>query len=144
MRTLNLDEAWIGCLLLFAPLRLSAQVSAGSISGLVTDAARALVPNAVVRVKNEATGVSREVKSDDAGYFVFTNLLPAVYELTVSASGFKVAVQKDLQLQVNQNLRADVQLEVGEVRQSVEIVASAPLLESVSAKVGTVVETKQV
>src|SRR5438128_11872354 len=144
MSICKLCTALMICLLSFSPVRLSAQVTAGSISGIVTDAGQAVVQNATVHISNEGTGVSRTVKTDETGHFVFTNLLPAVYELTVSASGFKAAVQKGLQLQVNQNLRADVELQVGEVRQTVEIAGGAPMLESVSAKVGTVVETKQV
>lgn len=132
------------CLLSLGAARLGAQATAGSISGVVTDSGQAVVQNATVQISNEATGASRTLKTDENGYFAFSNLLPAIYQLTVSASGFKAAVQKGLQLQVNQNLRTDVQLQVGEVRQTVEITGGAPLLESVSSKVGTVVETKQV
>src|SRR5262245_17218583 len=109
------------CLLSFAMARLGAQATAGSVSGVVTDSGQAVVQNATVQITNEATGASRTLRTDENGYFAFTNLLPAIYELTVSASGFKAAVQKGLQLQVNQNLRTDVQLQVGEVRQTVEI-----------------------
>ena len=122
----------------------TAQVSAGSIGGVVTDSAQALVQGATVRLQNAATGATREVPTNETGYYVFTNVLPAVYDITVTATGFKAAIRKELQVQVNQNLRVDVQLEVGEVRQSVEITASAPMLESTNSKVGTVVETKQV
>jgi hypothetical protein len=134
----------IGSLLLCLPVQLGAQVAAGSISGIVTDRSNASVPNATAQLKNEATGVSRQVTSDDSGYFSFTNLLPAVYELTISGKGFMGAVRKGLVLQVNQGLRVDVQLQLGDVIQTVEIAAEAPLLESINAKVGTVVETKQV
>src|SRR5689334_18503789 len=95
------------CLLLLSAVRLNAQATAGSISGTVTDARQAVVPNAEVRITNEATAVSRTVKTDETGHFVFTNMAPATYELTVSASGFKAAVQRGLQLQVDQHLRAD-------------------------------------
>jgi hypothetical protein len=144
MSTSKILAPLIICLLLLSAARLNAQITAGSISGIVTDAGQAVVQNAEVRITNEATAVSRTVKTDETGHFVFTNMPPATYELTVSARGFKAAVQKGLQLQVNQNLRADMPLEVGEVRQTVEITAGAPLLESASAKIGTVVETKQV
>ena len=86
------------CLLFLSAVRLTAQVTTGTISGIVTDAGQAVVQNAEVRITNEATAVSRTVKSDETGYFVFTNMPPATYELTVSASGFKAAVQKGLQL----------------------------------------------
>jgi carboxypeptidase family protein len=132
------------CVIWLSAGMATAQVSAGSIGGVVTDSAQAIVQRATVRLQNVATGVAREVPTNETGYYVFTNVLPAVYDITVTATGFKAAVQKELQVQVNQNLRVDVQLEVGEVRQSVEITATAQLLESTNSKVGTVVETKQV
>ena len=122
----------------------NAQVSAGSIGGVVSDSAQAVVQGATVRLQNTATGATREVPTNETGYYVFTNVMPAVYDIAVTSTGFKAAVQKALQVQVNQNLRVDVQLEVGEVRQSVEITARAPLLESTNSKVGTVIETKQI
>src|SRR3954453_21671503 len=121
-----------------------AQLSSGNVSGQVTDSAGAIVPRAQVRIENVATGAARETQTDDAGFFQIPNLLPAVYDLTVRAEGFKIAVRKGVQLQVDQGLRVDVQLELGDVRQRVEIAAEAPLLESESSKVGTVVETKQI
>jgi hypothetical protein len=127
-----------------SPRLANAQVSAGSIGGVVTDSAQAVIQGATVRLQNAATGAIREVPTNETGYYVFTNVMPAVYDITVTTTGFKAAVRRELQVQVNQNLRVDVQLEVGEVRQSVEIIASAPLLESTNSKVGTVVETKQV
>jgi Carboxypeptidase regulatory-like domain len=132
------------CSIWMSAKRADAQVSAGSIGGIVSDSAQALVQGATVRLQNAATGAVREVPTNETGYYVFTNVLPAVYDLTVTSRGFKAAVRKELQVQVNQNLRVDVQLEVGEILQSVEITAAAPLLESTNSRVGTVVETKQI
>src|SRR5262245_38208182 len=101
----------IGSLLSVLSAPIGAQVTTGSISGTITDRSNAVVPNATAQLKNEATGVSRQAASDEAGYFSFINLLPATYELTVSGPGFKGAVRKGLVLQVNQGLRVDVQLE---------------------------------
>src|SRR5262245_36993121 len=98
---LKLFAALTICTLSFFPVRLSAQVTTGTVSGVVTDSAQAVVPNAAVQITNEATGVARTLKTDETGRFAFTNLQPAVYELNVSASGFKAAIQKGLQLQVN-------------------------------------------
>ncbi|MBM3736426.1 MAG: TonB-dependent receptor [Acidobacteria bacterium] len=121
-----------------------AQTSAGSISGVISDSAGAVIPAAEVKILNTATGVSRQTVSNDTGYFTFTGVLPAIYELNVSAKGFKAALRKGLELQVGQALRSDVQLEVGDLVQTVEIQSASPLLESTSTKIGTAVETKQV
>jgi hypothetical protein len=98
----------------------------------------------MVRLINTATGITRENVTDEGGHFSFPNSLPAVYDLTVSAVGFKTSVRRGIQLQVDQLLRVDVELELGEIQQQIEINAQAPLIESESAKVGTVVETRQI
>ena len=126
-----------------SPLAL-AQSGAGSVSGVVSDGAGAVIPAAEVKLLNTATGVARPTVTNETGYFIFTGLQPALYELTVSARGFKAAVRKGVQLQVGQALRSDLQLEVGDLVQTVEIQSAAPLLESISTKIGTAVETKQV
>ena len=78
------------------------------------------------------------------GIFLFQDVLPAAYEVTISASGFKRSVHKGVQLHVNQGLRLDVQLELGEQSERVEVTSTSALLESVNAKIGTIVETKQI
>jgi hypothetical protein len=120
------------------------QLSSGSVSGVVTDSAAALVPRANVRIVNVETGIARDTPTDDTGRFSFPNLLPASYDLSVSAAGFKTTLHKAIQLQVDQGLRMDVQLEVGSVDQQIDVAGESPLLESESAKVGTVVETRQI
>jgi hypothetical protein len=123
---------------------IQAQTSSGSVSGLVTDSASASVSNAEVRILNVETGINRETRSDDTGRFSFPNLLPAAYDITASADGFKTTVRKGIQLEVDQGLRIDIQLEVGAMEQKIEVAAESPLLETESAKVGTVVETRHI
>jgi len=127
-----------------SPCRLDAQLSVGSITGLVKDPSDAAVPNAEVRILNESTGIGRDAKTNESGIFLFQDVLPAVYEVTISASGFKRSVHKGVQLHVNQGLRLDVQLELGEQSERVEVTGTSALLESVNAKIGTIVETKQI
>src|SRR5580704_16910954 len=67
---------------------LSAQQTAGTISGVISDAAGAVIPSATVRVTNEGTGIERRTTSNDTGLYVVSDLLPASYEITVSANDF--------------------------------------------------------
>ena len=77
---------------IWVPVRpANAQVSAGSIGGVVSDSAQAVVQGATVRLQNSATGGVREVPTNETGYYVFTNVLPAVYDITVTSTGFKAA-----------------------------------------------------
>src|ERR1700680_48794 len=104
-----------GALVCSLPCRLSAQLTAGSISGVITDPAGAIVSGTHVEIKNDATGNTRQVVTGEMGVFVFANVLPAVYELTASAPGFKRYIRKGITLQVDADARVDVQLEVGEL-----------------------------
>src|SRR5712691_7003147 len=71
----------------------SAQVLYGSIVGTVTDQTNSVVPKTLVTVTNTSTGLSRQVSTDDAGYYSIPNLLQGKYDLSVSASGFKPLTQ---------------------------------------------------
>jgi hypothetical protein len=70
--------------------------------------------------------------------------VPGRYDLTFEAAGFKRSEQKDLTLQVDQNARIDVTLEVGQVTEVVEIQSQAPLVESQNATLGAVVDTQKI
>ncbi len=73
----------------------SAQVLYGSIVGTVTDQANAVVPKTVVTAKNTSTGLSRQVTTDEAGYYSITNLPEGTYDLSGSAAGFRPLTQKE-------------------------------------------------
>src|ERR1700726_2490747 len=87
-------------LALLASTPVHAQVAGATLSGTVTDASGAAVPNAKVSIKNSATGVVRDVTTDSAGFYSVPNLLPGVYDTTVEATGFSSSVQRDLTLSV--------------------------------------------
>src|SRR5712692_10152220 len=77
-----------------------AQVSGATLSGTITDPSGASIAGAKVSVANKATGVTRDVTADAAGFYSAPNLLPGVYDVTASASGFSTAKQSDLTLTV--------------------------------------------
>jgi len=78
----------LGALLIIAGVSF-AQSDLGSIVGFVKDPSAATVPRAVVTVKNEATGAERRTATNDAGYYVVTNVPPGFYSVSVEAPGFK-------------------------------------------------------
>ena len=88
----------------------SAQVLYGSIIGTVTDPANAMVPNAAVTVTNLSTGLFREVSSSEAGYYSVANLPEGKYNVKISASGFKLITQKNVNVLINNATRIDVML----------------------------------
>src|ERR1700680_635784 len=75
------------------PGRIYPQVVGATLSGTVTDQSGAVIPSTQISVKNIATGVTRTVTTDAAGFYTAPNLLPGTYEITATASGFSTEVQ---------------------------------------------------
>ncbi len=128
---------------LAAPFLANAQTSNASIVGTVTDPSGAAVPGATVSVTNLATGLVRNVATNEVGAYAVTPLIPGTYEVKASTEGFKTKVQPNVILQVGAVLKVDFQLEVGEVSESIEVTAAPPMMQTQEASVGGVVTTEQ-
>ncbi|MBV9483318.1 MAG: TonB-dependent receptor [Acidobacteria bacterium] len=123
---------------------LHAQVESAKIVGTVRDASGAVLPGAKVTVTNVGTNVTRSLATDNGGNYVVTELRPGTYTVTVTQPGFKAAVQSPFQLDVNQVLRVDLTLAVGNVSERVEVTAAEPLVESQTSSMGQVIEEQRV
>jgi hypothetical protein len=135
-------SAGMGCILWF-PLFLLAQADRGTITGLVTDPSGAAIPGATITMKNAATNLEISTTSGSGGNYSLPNLPVGIYQMTVGARGFRTYERSDVQLQVNQTLRLDVVMEVGEVTQTVNVVGEVPLIQTESTDVGTTINSKQ-
>ena len=124
--------------------RLHAQADTAQLSGYVRDASGSVIPGATVVITNEATGVAREVQSNENGYYVVSALPPAYYTVAVEAEGFKRGVQTNNKLDANLASQVDVVLEVGAITESIEVRAQAVQLQSETATVGRLVEETQI
>jgi len=120
-------------ILLALAASLAAQTFTGTITGTVSDPNGAVIPNATVRAKNEATGEIRTQQSSAEGLYVFSQLPPGVYEISAEMQGFQKSVQTGAALRINQTLEANFALRVGEVSQVVEVSAGVTLLDTQSA-----------
>src|SRR6476659_1414687 len=116
----------------------------GGLSGEVRDAQGAAVPTAEVSLTNVETNVSRKTVTNEAGVYSFPSLPPGQYDARVAKSGFKTATRNGIEIQVQQNARIDFDLSLGSVSETVEVSASAQLLSTENATVGTVVENKRI
>lgn len=125
-------------------LPVCAQEFRGSISGKVTEASGAAVPNASVTIKNSATNSSATTTTNETGDFTVLYLTPGQYKVSVEAKGFKKAVREDIEVRVGDRLALDLQLEVGGVAETVNVTAEAPLLETSSASAGQVIDRKRI
>jgi len=121
-----------------------AQEARGTILGRVTDSSGAVIPGASVTISNVATGVSVTVQTNPEGNYSVPFLIPGTYRITVDSTGFKRFVRRGLELRVNDQLEVNISLEVGEITQSIEVTGETPLLETASASVGQVVDSRRI
>jgi hypothetical protein len=138
----------VSCLLAAAMAVFSsaaaAQITNASLAGTVRDSSGAVVANATVTVHNINTGVDRTVPSNNVGAYLFPSLITGTYTLKVSAAGFRDETINGILLQIDQQARIDVALQVGTVGQNVTVSGAPPLLQTEDASVGTVVGGNQV
>jgi hypothetical protein len=131
-------------LAIFAPVFANAQVATAELSGTVLDSSGAVVTNANVIATNTSTNVARKTVTDSSGNYLITLLPPGTYDVSVEATGFRKLVQTGITLEINQQARLDLTLQVGQVTEVTEVSAQAPLLQSDSSSLGTVVNQKLV
>ncbi|MDQ2921139.1 MAG: carboxypeptidase-like regulatory domain-containing protein, partial [Acidobacteriota bacterium] len=139
----NLAQLIVSCLILLVGI-VSAQEFRGSISGKVLDAAGAAVPGAQVTFTSLATSISIAVTTDDSGNYAFPYLKSGIYDVGVEAAGFKKLQQRGVEVRVGDKLSIDLKLEVGEVREVVNVTTAVPVLESASASAGQVVDRRRI
>ncbi|MFN7994091.1 MAG: carboxypeptidase-like regulatory domain-containing protein [Bryobacteraceae bacterium] len=132
------------CLVFISAASLWAQIGTGSITGIVTDASGALVPDVQVTITNVATNVARTTTTTASGDYAVTGLLPGQYTVAVKKSGFRAATVPAFELRVDEKARVDVSLQLGDVSQTVAVEGAAPLLEQESSAVGQVIENRRV
>ncbi len=114
----------------------AAQVDTGTILGTVRDASGAVVPNARVILTNKGLGVTQRAETDANGRYIFTPLKTGTYQVEIEVQGFKKAVRSGLELNIQQQAQVDFSLETGEISQTVEVTAEAPLLQTSESSVG--------
>jgi hypothetical protein len=129
---------------LLLPAITFGQSSTAELTGIVTDEQGAPIPEAQVMVRNTDTGEARQFSTDGTGSYVVTQLIPGTYQVTVEKGGFRRFVRSGLILQIGQRARVDAQMAVGQVTESVEVTADAPLLEIDDASLGQAIENKKI
>ncbi len=122
---------------------LPAQTTSTSVLGTVTDSSGAVLAGAKVTLVNTRTGVKSNGVSTSTGDYLFPLLEIGQYEVTVEAPGFKSEVRKGILLQINEKVRADFSMSIGQVTERVEITAAAATLKTDEASLGNVVEQRR-
>lgn len=122
------------------PVRLSAQSTSATISGVVTDASGRLIPGADVEVVNDLTSVRYSAKTNGTGFYALTTLPPATYHVQVGKIGFKTIVKSDLTLNVQGAVALNFKLPLGSATETVTVDAGGIQVNTVDASVSTVVD----
>jgi len=113
----------------FLTISLFAQTPTGTVVGTITDSSGAALPNATVTIRDIGTGTTRTTVSSNVGAYEFTTLHPSNYEITVEATGFRKAIQNNVNVAVGDVIRADIKMQVGATQEIVEVKGEAPLIE---------------
>jgi hypothetical protein len=111
--------------------------------GTVTDATGAVVANAQVTALETGTGSSRTAQTNASGNYTFPNVAPGNYLITVEQAGFRKETRTNIAVDVNTSTRIDIQLQLGDVTQSVEVTGAPPLLQTDRADTGRKIDTVQ-
>ena len=119
-----------------------AQRDLATITGTVTDSSGAVVAGAKVVITELATGQTYELTTNASGEYTRPALKASTYTVTVSAAGFKRAEQKDILLNSGERTGVNIVLTVGDIGQTVEIIATSPLLQTESTQQGAAINAK--
>ena len=130
-------------LFLAASVPAFSQAVNGTLLGTITDSSGAAVPNARVTIAETNTGVNRSTTAGDAGNYVFAELRPGTYSVSVEVAGFKKEVRGGVDVLVNTTVRIDLTLQPGNVSETVIVTAEAPMLQTDRSDTGLKVEQKQ-
>ena len=134
------------CLLSCASVAMSqAQSNAADLQGTVRDPNGAAVPNATVKARNAGINLSREVVTNDEGFYKIVNLPPGDYEVTVTAPNYKTAMIPVVTVTVGQTANQDVPLEIGEVTATVTIAGASPtIVETTNTAVSNTIDQQRI
>lgn len=123
---------------------LWAQMNTGDITGTVTDPTVAIIANAGVAALNLDTLQRFSVTTNGGGQYLLTGLPPGTYKVSANMAGFKQAVADRVSLHVNEHLRQDFLLQLGDARESVVVQATPGPLQTESAEIKDVIQNRQV
>src|SRR5215831_18838863 len=130
--------------IVLCPLILAAQAGRAELFGVIRDASGLAIPGASVQAEDQATMVRYSGTSDERGEYHLVGLPASNYVVTVEQPGFRMHRQSGITLRLAERTVLDVTLQVGQTAQTVEVTASAPLLQTASGEVGMNMDEKKV
>src|ERR1700760_1652126 len=147
MRSYRLIISWLCSLMLaITSAALFAQRATGGVNGTVTDSSGAVVTGATVALTNQDTNVVNHATTSNTGYFVFLDVTPGPYVLTITKQGFKSVELPTFNLVVNQTLTENETMSVGSTTEVVKVTTGQEgvMLQTASSELGSVIQTKEI
>ena len=118
-----------------------AQAVNANLTGTITDSSGATVPNAKVSLLETNTGVSRSATTNESGNYLFPNLPPGTYTVTVERTGFKKIARTGVDVQVDTSPRVDLMLQPGSITETIEVTGAPPILQTDTATTASQIAT---
>src|ERR1700693_2290321 len=141
----NRTRVWlIGAALCLSAAVAWAQLYSGSVVGVITDPSKAVIPGAKVSLVDEEKGFVFNVDADSAGRYLFRNVPPGRYSISVTSDGFQSEKRTGIQIDVNQNVTVDFAMQVNTGKQEVTISSDAPLLSTQDSTTGQVLNRRYI
>ena len=116
-----------------------AQTPAGGVNGTVTDSTGSVLPDVVLSLTNQGTGIVASARTNASGVYAFVNVPPGTYSLNAEKSSFKTASVPSFRVDVNGTVTLNLTLSVGQVSETVQVNGEAPLLQASTSELSTVI-----
>jgi len=123
---------------------LLAQSTGGRILGRVADPSAAVLAGVKVTLVNDATGASSDARTNESGDYVFPQVAVGSYRLEFEQTGFKKNVQRGVTVSLNQVVTVNMVMQIGETKETVEVTSEAPLVDTTSTQLGSIIDQRQV
>ena len=129
---------------LLIPSASWAQQATAAINGAIKDPTGAAVTGAIVTATDADRGIGVKTQTNTEGFYNFPRLPIGTYQIRVEANGFQAAVRNGIALELNQTATVDFSMVLGQVSQTLEVTAAAPLLQTQSTEVASVMDASAI
>jgi hypothetical protein len=144
MKLIDMGKRWLPIVVLLAFAAPAALSQNAQLSGKVTDPSAAAVPGVEINITNIENGSQRKLITNDEGYYAVPSLQPGHYRLSALKEGFKPLTREGLTLQVSDNVKLDLKLELGSTSETVTITGDVELLRTDDAQTGQLIDNRRI
>src|SRR4051794_30615665 len=120
----------LACTTLLCATFAFAQFDSASVSGAIRDASGAILPGVTVRLTNAGNGVARDAITNESGLYTFANVPVGDYRIAAALQGFKSITQDGVRVSSSQNIRVDIQMEIGTVSEVITVQAATTMVDT--------------